>query len=180
MLTLTSNRLAVAAVTMTSALAGFSGVADAATHHHHKKHAKRHATSSTSSSSSSSSSSTAGDYPGSGSGSGSDHRSRETELTGDTLAKAKAAAEAAVPGGTVWRASTEDPDENTGAAYEVHVTKADGSEVEVLLDSDFNVVKIQDSPQRAGGGGGHGGCPGHDDGSDDSGSGDYPSNTSST
>ena len=75
----------------------------------------------------------------------------ETELTGDDLQKATDAAKAEVPGGTVWRASTEDPNDPSGAKYEVHVTKADGSEVEVLLDSAFNVVKTQDSPQHAGG-----------------------------
>src|SRR2546426_186209 len=80
----------------------------------------------------------------------------ETELTGDALQKATDAAKAAEPGGTVWRASTEDPNDASGAAYEVHVTKADGSEVEVLLDSSFNVVKTQASPQMAGGPG-----PGH-------------------
>ena len=80
----------------------------------------------------------------------------ETALTGDKLQKATDAAQAAVPGGTVWRASTEDPSDASGAAYEVHVTKSDGSEVEVLLDSSYNVVRTQDSPQHAGD---HG--PGH-------------------
>lgn len=92
----------------------------------------------------------------------------ETPLTGDTLKRASDAAIAAnpgatvdrastedpaegtggayevkitVPGGTVDRASTEDPAEGNGAAYDVHVTKADGSRVEVLLDSSFGVVK---------------------------------------
>src|SRR3954467_5199039 len=74
----------------------------------------------------------------------------ETELTGDDLQKATDAASAEIPGGTVWRASTEDPNDRSGAKYEVHVTKADGSEVEVLLDSAFKVIKTQDSPQHAG------------------------------
>lgn len=65
----------------------------------------------------------------------------EKELTGTTLTKAKAAAEAAVFGGTAERATAEDPAEGTGAAYEVHVEKADGSDVAVLLDSSFGVVK---------------------------------------
>ena len=65
----------------------------------------------------------------------------ETALTGSDLTKAKAAAEAAVPGGTAQRASTEDPAEGTGAAYEVDVQKSDGSHVKVLLDSSFGVVK---------------------------------------
>jgi hypothetical protein len=67
----------------------------------------------------------------------------EPELSGDDADKAKAAAADAVPGGTVWRTSKEDPAENSGAVYEVHVRKADGSEVEVLLDADFKVVKTQ-------------------------------------
>jgi hypothetical protein len=73
----------------------------------------------------------------------------EPELTGDDADKAKAAALEAVPGGTAWRASREDPAEDTGAAYEVHVRKADGSEVEVLLGEDFKVIKTVawDHPQ---------------------------------
>src|SRR4051794_33483891 len=59
----------------------------------------------------------------------------ETPLTGDALQKATDAAKAAVAGGTVRGASTEDPSDASGAKYEVHVTKGDGSEVEVLLDS---------------------------------------------
>jgi uncharacterized membrane protein YkoI len=65
----------------------------------------------------------------------------ETALTGADLAKAKAAAEAAVSGGTADRASTEDPAESTGAAYEVEVSKTDGSHVKVLLGSSFSVIK---------------------------------------
>jgi hypothetical protein len=82
--------------------------------------------------------------------SGAPARHNEPELTGDTATNAKAAALKATGGGTAWRASKEDASENTGAAYEVHVTKTDGSEVEVLLASDFSVVKTQASPQHAG------------------------------
>ena len=64
----------------------------------------------------------------------------ETVLTGDDLAKVKAAAEAAVPGATVQRAET-DAD---GDEYEAHMTKADGSIVTVKLDSSFNVTKTAD------------------------------------
>ncbi|MGN6330536.1 MAG: hypothetical protein ACTHOD_02660, partial [Motilibacteraceae bacterium] len=49
----------------------------------------------------------------------------ETALTGDLAAKVKAAALAKVPGATVDRVET-DAD---GAAYEAHLTKADGSHV---------------------------------------------------
>jgi uncharacterized membrane protein YkoI len=66
----------------------------------------------------------------------------ETPLTGDTLAKAKAAAVAKV-GGTASSASTENDSTLAGAAYEVHVTKADGSHVEVVLDKDFNVLAVE-------------------------------------
>ena len=60
----------------------------------------------------------------------------ETALTGDDATKATAAAQAAVPGATVDRAET-DAD---GAAYEVHMTKADGTKVTVKLDSNFAVT----------------------------------------
>ena len=61
----------------------------------------------------------------------------ETELTGDDASKAIAAAQAAVPGASVERAETD----AEGAAYEVHMTKADGSEVTVKLDSSFTVTE---------------------------------------
>ena len=64
----------------------------------------------------------------------------ETVLSGDDLAKAQAAAEAAVPGATAERAETD----AEGAAYEVHMTKADGSVVTVKLDSSFNVTETID------------------------------------
>ena len=67
----------------------------------------------------------------------------EAALTGATLKSASDAALAAVPGGTVERASKEDPSDASGAAYEVHVTKSDGSEVEVLEDSAFKVLSTK-------------------------------------
>jgi uncharacterized membrane protein YkoI len=73
----------------------------------------------------------------------------ETPLTGDNLAKATAAAKAAVPGATVDRAET-DAD---GAKYEVHLTKSDGSQVTVELDAAFKVT----GTETGGPGGGHGG-----------------------
>ena len=78
----------------------------------------------------------------------------ETVLTGTTLDQASAAALAAVPGGTVGRASTEDKSDTSGAAYEVHVTKADGSQVEVLESQAFSVVSVTAGHQP---GPGHGG-----------------------
>lgn len=79
----------------------------------------------------------------------------ETALTGDTLAKAKAAAIAKV-GGTVDSATTENDGSIASAAYEAHVTKADGTHVTVILDSSFNVISTG-----PGGPGGLGGPHGH-------------------
>jgi len=63
----------------------------------------------------------------------------EKLLTGDTAAKVKAAAEAKVSGGTVERVEN---DADSSSPYEAHVTKADGSEVVVLVDSNFNVTAV--------------------------------------
>ena len=64
----------------------------------------------------------------------------EELLTGDDAAKATAAAEAAVPDATPQRVET-DAD---GDAYEVHMTRSDGSVVTVKLDSDFTVTSTGD------------------------------------
>ncbi len=111
------------------AAVGAVGIADAASH---KKHTKRHSTASTSTSTR-----TRGN-------------SAETVLTGADAKSAKDAALAAVPGGTVERASKEDPSDASGAAYEVHVMKSDGSDVEVLEDSSFKVLSTKASPQHGG------------------------------
>ena len=66
-------------------------------------------------------------------------RPDETPLTGDNAAKAKAAALAKLPGATVVRVET-DAD---GAAYEAHVTKADGSPATVKFDKSFNVTSVE-------------------------------------
>ena len=73
----------------------------------------------------------------------------ETLLTGDDLAKATAAANTALPGATVVRAET-DAD---GDVYEVHVTKADGTQATVKLNADFSVKTVESGGP---GGGGHG------------------------
>jgi uncharacterized membrane protein YkoI len=85
----------------------------------------------------------------------------EAVLTGTTLQSASAAALAAVPGGTVGRASVEDPKDPSGAAYEVHVKKADGSQVEVLEDASFKVLSVTagHGPGGPRGPGGPGGNP---------------------
>ena len=63
----------------------------------------------------------------------------ETLLTGDTAEKVTAAALKAVPGGTVIRVETD----SSGATYEAHMKKADGSTVTVLFDADFNVTSTE-------------------------------------
>jgi hypothetical protein len=71
---------------------------------------------------------------------------KEELLTGDTAEKVKAAALAAVPGGTVQRVETD----AEGSPYEAHMTKADGTHVTVKVDSAFKVTATE-----AGGPGGH-------------------------
>lgn len=67
-------------------------------------------------------------------------RSGETVVTGTNYDTLKAAALKAVPGGTVYRIET-DAD---GAAYEAHMTKADGSEVTVKFDKNLAATATQD------------------------------------
>jgi hypothetical protein len=67
----------------------------------------------------------------------------ETLLTGDTATKVKAAAAAAVPGGTIQRVEND----AEGSPYEAHVTKADGSQVTVKVDASFKVTSIQTGPR---------------------------------
>ncbi len=71
------------------------------------------------------------------------HAGAEKELSGTSAAKVKAAVLAKLPGATVDRMSAEDAAEKTGAAYEAHVTKADGTRVEVLLDKAFTVLSTR-------------------------------------
>jgi len=65
------------------------------------------------------------------------HGPGETLLTGDTAAKVKAAALAAVPGATVVRVET---DSSGASTYEAHLKKADGSYVTVEVNSSFTVT----------------------------------------
>jgi hypothetical protein len=81
-----------------------------------------------------------GGFPHGGPGNG------ETPLSVDTATKAKAAALAKVGGGTADSATTETDGGNSSAAYEVHVTKTDGSHVEVILDKSFNVLSVETRP----------------------------------
>jgi hypothetical protein len=109
---------AIAALT----LGGAAPALAAKRHHRHHRH---HATHKITNSASTSSTST---------------QSSETALTGTELSSASAAAIAAVPSGTVTRASTETDNSNASAAYEVRVTKTDGSHVVVIEDSSFTVL----------------------------------------
>ena len=63
----------------------------------------------------------------------------EVALPSDVAAKVRAAAKARVPGGTIERVET---DVDHGSPYEAHVRKADGTELEVLVNSDFQVTAV--------------------------------------
>jgi len=67
-------------------------------------------------------------------------RSDETLLTGDAKAKVEQAAKAKVPDGTIVRVET---DADGNAAYEAHMTNADGAPVTVYVDKQFNVVSVE-------------------------------------
>jgi hypothetical protein len=79
------------------------------------------------------------------------HGPNETLLTGTTADKVKAAALAAVPGGTIIRVETD----SGGSPYEAHVTKTDGTQVTVKVDASFKVTATEQ-----GFGAGPGGRPG--------------------
>ena len=76
------------------------------------------------------------------------HEDAETPVTGSAATQAQAAAVKSVGSGTAGAVTTD----FTKTGYEVTVTKADGSQVEVHLDSSFNVMQ--------GGHGDHGGPEG--------------------
>jgi len=65
----------------------------------------------------------------------------EEQLTGPDAEKAKSAAITAVGGGTV--SEVERDDGNGTGAFEVEVTREDGSQLEVHLNGDYNVVGQQ-------------------------------------
>jgi hypothetical protein len=62
----------------------------------------------------------------------------EAPLTGDVAAKVRAAALAKVPG-TVERLET---NVDSSAPYEAHITKSDGTDVEVQVNSDYTVAAV--------------------------------------
>ena len=63
----------------------------------------------------------------------------EQALPSDVAAKVKAAALAKLPGATVERVET---DVDHGSPYEAHVTKSDGTQAEVLVNSSFEVTAV--------------------------------------
>jgi len=67
----------------------------------------------------------------------------EALLTGDTAAKVKAAALAAVPGGTIERVEND----AEGSPYEAHMTRADGTRVTVKVDASFKVTSTEEGPR---------------------------------
>jgi hypothetical protein len=69
----------------------------------------------------------------------------EAALPADVAAKVKAAALAKVTGGTVERVET---DVDHGSPYEAHVRKADGTELEVLVNTDFQVTAVNTMGRR--------------------------------
>jgi hypothetical protein len=66
----------------------------------------------------------------------SEHESAETAVTGANATSAQDAAVKSIGSGTAGEVTTD----FTGKGYEVTVTKADGTQVEVHLDSSFNVM----------------------------------------
>ena len=64
------------------------------------------------------------------------HEDQEKAVTGDAATKAKAAAVKAIGGGTATDVTTD----FTGDGYEVTLKQADGSAIEVHMDTSFNVV----------------------------------------
>jgi uncharacterized membrane protein YkoI len=68
-------------------------------------------------------------------------------LTGATLQRASAAALKATGGG---RVTETEHDTESGATYEVEVTRADGSQVDVRLDESFRVVVVEGDEEEPG------------------------------
>jgi hypothetical protein len=64
---------------------------------------------------------------------------QEQALASDVAAKVAAAAKAKVPGATVERTET---DVDHGSPYEAHLRKSDGTELEVLVNKDFQVTAV--------------------------------------
>ena len=87
---------------------------------------------------SNSSSTAAGSPPAQPAGPHQANGKTEQPLTGDTAAKVKAAALKKVSG-TVERVET---NVDSSAPYEAHITKSDGTQVEVQVSKDFAVTAV--------------------------------------
>ena len=135
---LLGGAFAVATITGGAIGASFLGTANAAT-------TSATSTASTGSSSSSSSAGTPSQpaMPAHGSAA---HEGAEKAVTGTAATQAQAAAVKGVGSGTAGSVTTD----FTGQGYEVTVTKSDGSQVEVHLDSSFNVLQGGPSGQPPG------------------------------
>jgi uncharacterized membrane protein YkoI len=72
-------------------------------------------------------------------GGGGDDDGTEKPITGSALDRAKSAALESTGGGRVTETETGDEE----SYYEVEVTRDDGSQVDVQLDRDFNVVSSE-------------------------------------
>jgi len=68
---------------------------------------------------------------------------REEPLSGDVAQKVRDAALAKVSGGTIERVET---DADHGSPYEAHVRRTDGTELEVLVNKDFEVTAVNEMP----------------------------------
>ena len=66
---------------------------------------------------------------------------REQPRSGDVARKVRDAALAKVDGGTIERVET---DADHGSPYEAHVRKADGTELEVLVNKSFQVTAVNE------------------------------------
>jgi hypothetical protein len=86
---------------------------------------------------------------GGGNGDGGDKGEKETPITGSALDRASQVALKEVGSGKVTQ--TEAGDEE--GAYEVEVTKADGSQVDVHLDKSFAVIDAKADSERSDGNG---------------------------
>ena len=71
------------------------------------------------------------------------HEDAEKPVTGDAATKAKAAALASAGSGTAGDVTSD----FSGNGYEVTVTKSDGTQVEVHMDSSFNVQAGHGGPE---------------------------------
>ena len=80
---------------------------------------------------------------GRGGGKGHGGHGNETPLTGDTKSKVEAAVLAKYPGAAIVRTETNDA---PAAPYESHIKTSTGTEFEVTVSKDFNVVDANEHP----------------------------------